>query len=112
MVSKRAREIIEREMPGARIVEDHEIKHRPLPADVVQGPSVEAMIKKWGGLNKDAKPEAAQATEQAPATQEAGEVVMVRVERPLKDPSKVPASLRHRTLIVDEANGKIIGENG
>jgi hypothetical protein len=112
MVSKRAREIIEREMPGAQIIEDHEIEHRPLPEGVVQGPSVEAMLKKWGGLNKETKPEAAQATEQAPAAAEAGEVVMVRVKRPLKDPSKVPASLRNRTLIVDEASGKIIGENG
>lgn len=105
MVSKRAREIIEREMPGARIVEDHEIERSPLPPGVVKAP-------KYGHPKQTTMPERpVAATEQEHADEE-GDVVIVQIERPQKSSSTLPAHLRRRTLIIDETSGNIIGESG
>ena len=109
MVSQRAREIIEREMPGARIVEDHERETFVMPPDVRQTPSIEAMRRKWGHLT----PTAAKPLDptEAVSSEEEDAVVAVQVERPRQDPN-LPASLRCRTVIVDTESGEIIGEQG
>ena len=110
MVSKRAREIIEREMPGVRIVEDHEREPFVMPPDVRQTPSTEAMRRKWSHL----APTATKSLDPVEAVSSEGKestVVAVKVRRPLKNPS-LPASLRDRTVIVDTESGEIIGEQG
>ena len=107
MVSKRTREIIEREMPGARIVEDHEREPFVMPPGVVKAPSVEAMKRKWGHL----APTATKPLDPVEAVAPEGTVVAVKVRRPLKNPS-LPASLQSRTVIVDTESGEIIGEQG